>query len=139
MDQVVYEFLTKPRRISKKIMRLEARRTELMSCMLPSGIRYDLDKVQTSPDDPMVRMAGEVDEIERQIKALQQKRWAAVNQISDMIESLPDEDEKTLLMLKWIKDEKIEDIRKKMHYSKTAAYQIYNNGMKSLEIKLGTK
>ena len=36
--------------------------------ILPSGIRYDTLKVQTSPDDSMSRVMAEVDEYERKIR-----------------------------------------------------------------------
>ena len=136
MNQEVYEFLTRPRRIGKKIMRLEARRNELITCMLPSGIRYDLEKVQTSPDDPMIRLAGEIDEIDRKIAQLKQEKIKATRQISDTIETLPDEDEKTVLMLHWVHREKMQDVAEKLYCSRRTVFRIYQRGINDLEEKL---
>ena len=50
---MVYDFLCKPRNIKSEIRRAEAERENLRLRMYPSAVRYDTDKVQSSPVDPM--------------------------------------------------------------------------------------
>jgi len=70
MDNIVYEFLMKPRRILTQIRRAEAQLEGLRLSLYPSAIRYDTDKVMSSPSDPMPQYAVRVDEIQDQLKKL---------------------------------------------------------------------
>ena len=62
------EYLQRIRSERLEIVQLQETVDELIYSLLPSGIRYDTLKVQTSPDDPMVRVMSEVDEYERKIR-----------------------------------------------------------------------
>ena len=43
---------------------LKEQRDEIYYSLMPSGIRYDLDKVQTSPTDRMPAVAGDLAEVQ---------------------------------------------------------------------------
>ena len=47
---------------------LQLRIKELQLSLLPRGIRYDSDKVQTSPSDQMLEVAAKVDALERKMQ-----------------------------------------------------------------------
>ena len=67
MTEAVYKLLTKPRKIRGQIKKAEAEMEGLKLSMLPGAIRYDKDKVQASPQDPMAQYAVRLDELERKI------------------------------------------------------------------------
>lgn len=81
---------------------LQMRIKELQLSLLPSGIRYDTDKVQTSPSDKMIEVAAKVDALERQM----QKKLTALN--ADMIkaiaivQSMPTPEYRQLLTLRYL-------------------------------------
>ena len=59
----VLKFLNSIRDKREEVNLLKGKRNELYYSLMPSGIRYDLDKVQTSPEDRMPVVAGDLDEI----------------------------------------------------------------------------
>lgn len=65
---VMLKFFKRVRDERADIETLQLRIKELQLSLLPSGIRYDTDKVQTSPTDQMLRVAAEVDALERQMQ-----------------------------------------------------------------------
>ena len=81
---------------------LQLRIKELQLSLLPSGIRYDTDKVQTSPSDKMIEVAAKVDALERQM----QKKLTALN--ADMIkaiaivQAMPTPEYRQLLTLRYL-------------------------------------
>lgn len=48
-----YDFLMQIRRKEIIIRRKETQRDELRACLLPAAIRYDRDRVQSTPTDKM--------------------------------------------------------------------------------------
>ena len=71
MNKQAYEFLNSARVLHWQWLRVKAKHDELESCLLPGAIRYDRDKVQTSPDDIMGRILAEVNELEQRMEQLQ--------------------------------------------------------------------
>ena len=59
-------FLGRVRNLSRKEQKLRLQIQELRFSLLPSGIRYDKDRVQTSPLDQMLEVLSDIDKIERQ-------------------------------------------------------------------------
>ena len=67
-------YLGRVRNLTRKELKLRRHIEELRYSLLPSGIRYDKDKVQTSPIDQMLEVLSEIDRYERErlkvVKAL---------------------------------------------------------------------
>ena len=67
-------YLGRVRNLIRKEQKLRRHIEELRLSLLPSGIRYDKDKVQTSPLDQMLEALSEIDHYERKrlkvVKAL---------------------------------------------------------------------
>ena len=78
---MIYDFLCRPRLIKSEIRRAEAEQDNLRLSMYPSAVRYDSDKVQSSPIDPMPRYAEKMDELQTRIKRL----WLQLNDAQDDI------------------------------------------------------
>ena len=95
--QDTYDFLLGPRRIADAIWRKDLRRQELRSCLLPSGISYDKDPVQTSPEDSMARIMAEVDELDQQIDTLRRSMAMEILRISRVIDQMDDPREATVV------------------------------------------
>jgi RNA polymerase sigma factor (sigma-70 family) len=118
-----------PRRISDEIWRKDLRRQELKSCLLPSGIAYDGDRVQTSPEDSMARIMAEVDEINPQIDALQRSRAFEILRISRVIDQMDDPREATVLDAYYLGRRSMQEIAKHLHYSERHVYRLRSEGV----------
>lgn len=96
------KFFKRIRNERSDVETLHLRIKELQLSLLPSGIRYDTDKVQTSPSDKMIEVAAKVDALERQM----QKKLNALN--ADMIkaiaivQAMPTPEYRQLLTLRYL-------------------------------------
>lgn len=124
-----YDFLLGPRRISDEIWRKDLRRQELRSCLLPAGITYDKDRVQTSPEDSMARVMAEVDEIDSQIDALQRARALEILRISRVIDQMDDPREATVLDAYYLGRKSMQEIAEHLHYSERHVYRLRSEGV----------
>lgn len=136
-----YRFMQQNLILDYKIRRKKMQAAELRACLLPGAIRYDLDKVQTSPEDQMSIIVAELNAVEKEIEELNQKRAEWVLIAMKLIESLDtaDEREKTVLSEFYISKVPMCCIMDDMHVSKSAAYRFRKSGMKKIseKIKLG--
>ena len=101
MTQKVYDILTKPKVIRAQIRKAEAEREGLRLSMLPPAIRYDIDKVQTSPQDPFVQYAARFEEIERRIALLQIDYLNAQDDVVSLANKL-EEPQSTIITLRFV-------------------------------------
>lgn len=127
------EFLLQIRVLERTIWRLTMKRDELQSCLLPSAIRYDLDKVQTSPEDRLAEIAGEVLEIERKLRTLRERKACLVIEISAAIDRLEDDREKTILTAYYIGRHSMTDIADVIGYSLPHTYRLRRSGVQHVE------
>lgn len=123
------EFLNKIRLLDRRIRRMEIWHDEMESCLLPGGIRYDKDPVQTSPEDKMSEIAGRVVDLERDIRNLQLEKSRVTYEVGMAIEQLDDEDEKTVLSAFYIGRMPMVDVAEIIHYSLSRSYDIRRNAI----------
>lgn len=128
----VYKFLMGPHQKSLEIARKEKVIAEIKGCLLPGALRYDKDRVQTSPEDIMGKTMARVDELERQIEALRTQRSAMILQVHDAIERLDSDIEKLILTEWYIKRTKKNDIMKLLGYSDRHMFRYKNSGIRHL-------
>ena len=128
----VYDFLLGPLRISDEIWRKEMRRDALRACLMPSGITYDQDKVQTSPSDRMCEVMSKIGDLNLQIKALKEERGLAILEVSQKIDSLDDEREKTILDAYYIGGLSMTEIAEHQGYSVSHTYYLRRHGAEKL-------
>ena len=124
------------RHLDSRIRRLKIRRMELMSCLEPGSMRYDQDRVQTSPKDTVATIFAEVDVLDREIETLQEQRAAAVIEVSDAIEQMEDEREKTVLAMFFLERRRMEEIAEELHYNRQHAYKVRRRGIENLGRKI---
>lgn len=127
-----YKYLSRLWRIDREIQDKE---DELKTIGLVQGVRYDRDNVQTSPSDPMERVADIIGEIEEE-----QERYIRVkHQLINEIHSLEDHVYEQILVERFIQKRSIKQIRIRKDYSKSTAYRLYLEALDAFADKYGNK
>lgn len=129
MNSEGYEYLNAIRNIDLKILRLGAKKKMLESCLYPSGIRYDLDKVQGSRENQMERLVGEISEIDRKIDDLNAQKIKKAADIETTIDKLDNDETKTVLSFRFIADMRVNDIAEVRGYSPDWVYKRIREGV----------
>lgn len=135
MNRQAYEFLNSARVLHWQWLRLKAKHDELESCLLPAAIRYDKDKVQTSPEDPMAKIMAEIAELEKEMIKVQRKKFIQLEKIEQTINALGSDEERTALTMRYINRKPIAEIAEEMGYSEPTIYRFMRQGGNNL-IKL---
>lgn len=128
-----YDFLMQIRRKEIIIRRKEMQRDELRACLLPGAVRYDRDKVQSTPTDKMSDVMARVDELDREIERLKLEKAQAIIEISDVIEKLDNDKEKAVLTALYIKAASMETVAGIVCYSVRHTYLLRKQGVEHLK------
>lgn len=128
-------FLGEVRRIDSRIRRMKMQAETLRASLLPSGIRYDLDKVQTSAMDTLPDIMARIDELEGEIIRLYIERAEAVLRIEAGIDSVEDPELREILTAFYSKGERARVIAKRMHYSRSGLYKMIDKAILKMETK----
>ena len=128
MNRQAYIFLNSARVLQWEWLRLKAKHDELESCLLPAAIRYDKDKVQSSPEDAMSKIVAEVAELEKEMNRVQQRKANQIAKIDKAISALPSDEERTALTMRYINRISVTDIAEAMGYSVKRVYQFMDRG-----------
>lgn len=132
-----YDFLMQIRRKEINIRRKETQRDELRACLLPGAVRYDRDKVQSTPTDKMSDVMARVDELDREIEQLRREKASLIIEIGDAIEKLEDDNEKTVLTEFYIARAPMTQAADAINYSVRRAYDFRKRGVIHLGEVLG--
>ena len=132
MNKQAYEFLNSARVLHWQWLRVKAKHDELESCLLPGAIRYDRDKVQTSPDDIMGRILAEVNELEQRMEQLQVAKSKRIEEIDKIINSLQSDEERTVLTMRFINRIPVTEIADAMGYAEPTIYKFMNKGSEEI-------
>lgn len=137
----VYEWLNRPTKLTYDIRAKIRIAEELRSCLLPSAIRYDKDKVMTSYGtnaDPMAEITARVNAIEQEIAELQVQKARAIMELEEVFSQLDDK-ERDVLSRYYITRKSINAIAREMNYHKRWVYGIRARGLDHVrEILLNT-
>lgn len=123
MNQEAHDILNAVRIIDLQILRLMSKKKMLESCLYPSGIRYDIDKVQGSPENQLEKLTGEIFEVERKIRDLYSSKLDKAAEIEALINQVESEEYRTILMLRYIGHMSINKIAESMSYSPDWVYK----------------
>lgn len=146
----VRDYLKAVRKEQGELQNLIDVRDTKNASLQPSGIRYDKDKVQTSPKNKMEEIAAEVLEldkyIEKQIHTLTARQYEALR----MIDTLDDPDERQVLRRYYLelmpkkvngvmvsKKATWEDVAEKTHWSRSQVFLIHDRAILKLEEHYG--
>ena len=132
MSKEIRDFLYSPIHLTNKIKRKETMIRELKSCLLPSAIGYDVEKVKTSPKDQISAIMSKIDELEREIANLKKQKMQAILQVNAAINELDDEDEKTILMEFFIGRMRMDDIARQLNYEFKYLYKLRARAIKKI-------
>ena len=128
MNRQAFEFLNSVRVLHLQWLRLKAKHDALESCLLPAAIRYDKDKVQTSPDDTMSKVVSEIADLEKEMSRVLKCKARQVERIDKALKSLESEEERTALTMRYINRISIADIAESMGYSEPTIYRFMRQG-----------
>jgi DNA-directed RNA polymerase specialized sigma24 family protein len=132
MNRQAYEFLNSARVLHWQWLRLKAKHDELESCLLPAAIRYDKDKVQTSPDDQMSKIYAEIHELEIEMARVQRRKFVQLEKIERAISSLESDEERTALTMRYVNRRPVAEIAEEMGYSEPTIYRFMRQGGNNL-------
>lgn len=129
-DYLADKFMRSLDPIDEKIRELGIKHETLA---MPPAIRYDKDKVQTSPKgDAMDNTAQRLIDIELQINALCDERADCVDRIFAALDFLENGKQRIILIRYYIRHERMEKIAEDMHYDLSWAYRLLRTGLKKL-------
>ena len=128
MNRQAYIFLNSARVLHWEWLRLKAKHDELESCLLPAAIRYDKDKVQSSPEDPMSKVVAEIMELEKDMKIIQLRKSQRIAEIDKEISLLASDEQRTALTMRYINRIPVTEIAEAMGYAEPTIYKLMNQG-----------
>ena len=131
------EYLRQIYTLRNKIQRLKRRRDDmhddLYSLGSPSG-KMDVDKVQTSMSgDTMLRLIAKVDKMDRQIIREIEQLEAKKQRIMRQVESMPDEQYRSVLYHRYVLCWKWSAIAEDMMLDERWIYRIHGQALKAFE------
>lgn len=132
MNKQAYEFLNSARVLHWEWLRLKAKHDELESCLLPAAIRYDKDKVQTSPEDTISKIVAEINELENKMNRVQLAKSKQIEKIYKAVSSLESDEETTALSMRFINRRPVTEIAEAMGYAESTIYKFMNHGAEQI-------
>lgn len=119
-----YNYLLQVRILESKIQNCILQHDTLRSCLLPKGIRYDVDRVISSPSDQMSEIEAKVVDLERKILRLKHEKQTVMVTITKSIYKLSSDNEKTVLLSYYIGRKTVEQIAEEMETSVRNVYYL---------------
>lgn len=119
-----YEFLDSVRKMEAEIMKKQLQHDELQSCLLPKAITYDSDRVQTSPDDAMSKIASRVLDLEKEIRQMRARKANRIVMVSTAISKLENDTEQIILMAFYVGRLPASRIAEITHYTVRGVYKV---------------
>ena len=136
MKQNVYEFLARPRRIKSQIRKKETELYGLRMSVLPGGIDYSQDKVQTSPlSDQIAKYAVRIDSIMHDIERLQDEYAEAIENIMLACQSLEDI-EGDIISMRWVGGMDFGSISEEVNLSERQMFRKYHDGLEKMSVNV---
>lgn len=98
----ILKFLKQIRTKRRELGILENTMQELRFMLMPSGIRYDLDKVQTSPEDRLSQSVADLVAVERRQKRQIERLMSDIAKAENLIETMPTPEYRELIRLRYV-------------------------------------
>lgn len=128
----IYLYLGKIRNLHRREKQLREQITDLRMCLLPSGISYDRDKVQTSPEDMTFKVFAQLDEVECKLQRVVFQIYEARTAITNRVFILPPK-ERQVLLLYYVDCWNMRMIADRLHITERHAFRLKNNGISMLQ------
>jgi len=137
MTDKLYKRLTALVILEQKIRRAEIELEEFYSLIGGlTAIRYDKDRVQTSPEDVLGNNMAKLDQMQRTLDGLRSKVPLTLESVTALINRVEDENQKTVLYCRYVKRIKFEQIASEMGYGVDNIYCLHRKGIRELEKSL---
>lgn len=129
------EYFKQIKREQIEIVQLQEKIDTAEASLLPKAIRYDLDKVQTSPEDPMYDVLAEVEEYKKEMLKRTHRLILRRRKAIRMLDQLSDTRQRQALFLYYLDPSMLtmEQVGEKMIYSEREAWRIHDAAMAKLE------
>ena len=139
MTDELYEVLNKPRWTKIRIATKRAQIENIHEMMLPSGIRYDKENVQSSPSDPMMKFVEKLSDLESSLQELEKSYTDQYTKVENLIKKINDARLEEILTLRYLVGLNPRDIAKSMGYAESWVHKLHRDAIKDLEILCGYK
>ena len=128
MTDEVYKLLTAPRKTKYRIEQIKSKIIALRYTLMPSAIRYDREKVQTSPIDALPDRMAQISELEDKLMEMNQIYQIEINDIIKACNEMGKEPEKTILMMQYVGGLSVITIAGRLNYSVSYTYKLRSSG-----------
>lgn len=136
MRKDLYELLTAPREDRRQINRIIQQINDLRISMLPTAIRYDRDRVQSSPDDPMIKFGAKMEKLESEKRVYENKYIEDYNRVDNTLRLLESADLQALMTYRYLGEKRYKEIAQRMKYSQSYVEKMHGKAVKQLEGKI---
>lgn len=134
MSAELYEVLSRPRKVRMQICSNRSQIESLRSCLYPTGISYDKDRVEKSTKtDKMSQIEAEIEMLETKEEKLETDFINSNASVKKLCNALEDETEKTVMVMRFIGCQKFNEIATTLTYDVSWVYRIYQKAVKNLE------
>lgn len=133
MTDELYNILMEPERLARQIKRKKLEIEAIEAAVYPAGIRYDRDKVQTSPrDDQIPSVLAKAEPLQKELDRLIAQHAEAVTARSSLLDKI-DPEEAEVVLAKLSKNQTMDELAERFHYSRRQFDRIYHRGINNLE------
>lgn len=122
MTDEVFEYLTRPKETAREIRDIREKRLELLCSLGAKAIRYDLDRVQSAPEDRMAEIMDKVFDLDQKLEILQDRMHDERRELSALFSTLEMLDEK-MMRLRYLDGASWEVIAMATHRSQRTNYR----------------
>jgi len=131
-----YQVLGRVRSLRKRKKAIRMKAEELRLSLLPSGITYDRDRVQTSPKETVLETMAKIDELDREYQSISADMMKLKQEMNEWFFVLP-ERERQVLRLYYIDCKGVKYISDTMNITERHVFRLRKNGVSMLtkEIK----
>lgn len=127
------EYLRRPNRILGDIIIQREKAETLRENVLPKGVSYDKEKVQSVAGDKMANYAARLEEIEGKLEELTEEYYQAINDIERVIYLVDNEDAREVLAKRYIARKPWIKIETEMEYMSIATvYRAHKTGLRAV-------
>lgn len=134
MSVELYEVLSRPRKVRMQICSNKSQIESLRSCLYPTGIFYEKDRVEKSTEtDKMSQIEAEIEALEAKEEKLEIDFISSNADVKKLCNALEDETEKTVMVMRFIGCQKFNEIATTLTYDVSWVYRIYQKAVKNLE------
>lgn len=140
LSDELYGILNRPRFLTYRIQQINAQIMNLESCLYPGAIRYDREKVDSSPSDKMPQIVAEIVDLEKERERLEKEVGVSKDTLIRFCESnLSEELDRTVIIMHYIGKQTFEQIGVALSYSKGWVWHTYDRAIDILEEALMKK